>query len=93
MAVHLEILSDFIREKIVNDKWTHHQLSSYLQQIFPGRKGYSIRSIQRFCSDHNIHKTSRLNSSELDSVVLGAICKVIATAKIQQCEHKICLNY
>ena len=58
-------------------KTTQSRISSHLQQLYPNGKGYSIRSIGRFCSANGIHKTSRFTSVELDSAVSGAIAKVI----------------
>jgi hypothetical protein len=75
-APRLEELEDFIRERLQQDKWTHNKISTYLKLTYPNGEGYSLRSIGRFCSSNNIHKTSRLTSVELDSAVSGAIAKV-----------------
>ena len=76
MSAVLNHLEDFIRDKVVVEKWTHKKLSSYLQQIYPGKKGLSIRSLQRFCSDRDIHKTARIQCDDLDAAVEDAIEKV-----------------
>ena len=39
----LEEVEDFVRQKIEVEKCTHKQLSSELQQCYPGEKGFSVR--------------------------------------------------
>ena len=77
MAVNLEELEDFVREKIVKEKWTHAKLSSYLQQRYPGVKGFSIRTLERFCANNCIHKTAKIGTVQLDEAVETAIDKVV----------------
>ena len=72
----LEELEDFIREKIETERWTHRRLSAYLQQVYCGGRGFSVRSLQRFCSAKGIHKTSRLSAQEIDTAVSDSIAKV-----------------
>ena len=76
MSSNLDDLIDFVKEKIKIDKWTHARLSHHLQQTYPGTKGFSERSLQRFCSEKDIHKTSRVDKDDLDVVVEAAINKV-----------------
>ena len=72
----LEGLEDIVREKVETERWTHEQLSNYLQQLYPGIRGFSVRSLERFCSTNGIHKTSRLSGQEVDAAVSDAIAKV-----------------
>ena len=72
----LDGLEDVVREKIENEQWTFQKLSDHLEQLHPGKKGFGVRSLKRFCNLKNIHKTSRLNSQVLDRVVSGAVAKV-----------------
>ena len=58
-----------ITEKVEQDQWSHAQLSDFLKQSYPGVQGLSIHSIQRFCQEKNIHKTSRVTDQELDEAV------------------------
>ena len=73
----LEGLEDFIREKVEKERWTHTQLSIHLQQAYPGQRGFSVRSLERFCGAAGIHKTARLSEHELDKAVADAIAKVL----------------
>lgn len=72
----LEEIEDFIREKVERNKWTHVRLSRHLQELYPGMRGFSIRSLERFCSNKGIHKTSRLSAGQIDEVVGEAVAKV-----------------
>ena len=36
--------------------------------VHKGVKGFSIRSIRRFCSTHDIHRTARLDTEDLKEV-------------------------
>lgn len=72
----LSSLQEVVKEKIEVCRWTHKQVSDYLQQLYPGSRGYSIRSLERFCSEANIHRTSRLDQSLVDAYVSEAIQKV-----------------
>ena len=76
MAIKLSDLEDLVREKIEVERWTHKKLSLHLNQMYPQQKGFSIRSIQRFCTTKDIHKTSRLNNNNLDEVVQDAVKRV-----------------
>ena len=66
----LEGLEDLIREKVEQDRWSHAQFSNFLKQ------GFSIRSLQRFCQEKNIHKSSRVTDQELDEAVSDAVSRV-----------------
>ena len=72
----LEELEDLIREKVETERWTHRRLSAYLQHMYRGQRGFSVRSLERFCSAKGIHKTSRLSAQEVDTAVSDSIAKV-----------------
>ncbi len=67
--VEYEVL---IREKIETCQWTHKQVTLFLKQMYPGQRGLSVRSVERFCSTNNIHKTSRIDDQSLDQIVSTA---------------------
>ncbi len=68
-----EEIKDLLISKIETEGWTHAHMSTYLQELYPGKRGFSIRSIQRFCSENGIHRTQRLPSSVVDSIVTEAV--------------------
>ena len=72
----LDLLEDFIKEKIEKEHFTYLKLSRELQQRFPGRRGFSVRSLERFCSRKGIKKISVVSDQSLDEVVLEAVAKV-----------------
>lgn len=63
----------FIRQKIEGEKWSHREISEYLATSHPGHRGFSVRSIQRFCAEFDIHKTSRIGDTELKNAVSKAV--------------------
>lgn len=73
---NLDELEATVREKVENEGWTYGKLSKHLQELYPGVRGFSVRSLERFCAAKNIHRTSRLKAKEVDSVVAGAVSKV-----------------
>ena len=68
----LEKFKDVVRDRVERNRWTHKQVSDFLQEAHPGVRGCSVRSIQRFCSDKGIHKTPRIEDNTLDEAVSGA---------------------
>ena len=65
-----------IREKVEKEHWTHARLTSHLKAAHPGERGFSVRSIEKFCSENDIHKTAKLSDVEVDDLVAEAIDKV-----------------
>lgn len=47
-----------------------------IKWLYPRTKGFSVRSLVRFCGIKSIQKTSRLSAREVDIVVSGAVAKV-----------------
>ena len=58
------------------DAQSNKHLASYLMSRYEGTRGLSTRSVQRYCSINDIHKTSRLNDQDLDTIVTNAASKV-----------------
>ena len=76
MAATVTNLSDIevsIRLKVEKERWTHLRIKEYVLSNFPNIKGASLRSIERFCSIHDIHKTSRPDDVQLQMAVREAI--------------------
>ena len=67
---------DYIRRRVVEERITHRQLSEEFKGLYPGRRGYSIRSIERFCQEKGIHKTCRLSEEDVEEAVIEAVSKV-----------------
>ena len=73
-------VEQFIRESRENGK-TLKEISDSLQDLYPGQRGFSVRSVERFCQQHDIHKTSQLQSAELCRVVATAVSQVSPRSK------------
>ncbi len=59
-----------VRNLIETRRLTHTEVAEELKLRYPSTdKGISVRSVQRFCSAHNIHRTSRLQEQEVDRLV------------------------
>lgn len=76
MALLEELGCESLISSRVRHGKTHEQISLELQQLYPGSSGLSARSVRRFCSQRNIHWSSQLDESELDSVVEQAVSQV-----------------
>ena len=72
----LEGFEDYIREKVEKDRVTLAQLRDHMQGLYPGIRGFSLRSLERFCSTKGIHKTARPSDGQLDDAVVRAIAQV-----------------
>jgi len=72
----LEELEEFVRYKIEVEKFTHQQLQRELQETFPERKGFSVSSIQKFCAQKKIKRTSDIDDQQLDEAVSQAVSQV-----------------
>ena len=72
----LEEYEDFVREKVEIEKCTHKQLSDELQRAFPDERGFSVRTVKRFCSEKGIRKTCDIDDQVLDEVVESAVLQV-----------------
>ena len=66
----------FVREKIELESWTHKQVSVELQRLYPGKRGFSLRSVELFCKEKGIKKLTDLDDQQLDGVVTHAVLQV-----------------
>ena len=68
----LKDFKDFIRDKIKKERWTHKQISAFLEENHPGQRGFSVRSMETFCSYKGIHNMSQINDNKLDEAISNA---------------------
>ena len=76
MSAALDEFEDFVKERVEKFRLSYKQISTLLQEKFPGRRGFSERSVQRFCSRTGIHKTPRIDDHRLDNAVARATAMV-----------------
>lgn len=62
--------------QLVDRGVSHSEISERLQRQFPGDRGFSARSVRRFCQDHGIHYRSGLSDADLRLVVESAVREV-----------------
>ena len=76
-------VQQFIKESRENGK-THQGISVRLQELYPGQRGFSVKSVERFCQQHCIPKMSQLRVSELRRMVATAVSQVSTSLS---CNH------
>ena len=55
--------------ELVKNGLSHEEISAVLQRRHAGRRGYSARSIRRFCQQHGISRRGQTTDGELDNAV------------------------
>ena len=75
----MSALEEYVRERIEKDTVTHARISEELKRSHPGVCGLdlSMRSIQCFCQEKQISKSSKLPQAVLELAVKNAVLKVI----------------
>lgn len=59
---------------LLQSNYTYKEISELLQQQFPGQRGFSVRSIERYCSKNNL--SSRIDGSNVENMVAEAVNEV-----------------
>ena len=78
VMARLELLTEYVRYKVEEEHYTHLELSAELQRLYPGERGFSLRSIERFCSNAGISKTPlNIDDKSLNDIVTEAVLKVV----------------
>lgn len=68
--------ADYVRKLVENLVFSYSDVSEECQRQRPGRKGYSARSIRRFCKKNSILRRSRIRDGDLDRVTALYVSKV-----------------
>ena len=66
---------NFVRDLFLRRKKTHAEISNILKQKYPGEKGFSERTVRRFCLNNNIVR-NRITTDELEGHVRTAVKQV-----------------
>ena len=83
---------DEMRNYVLRGKMTHQQISEELQRRNSGVRGLSVMSVRRFCSKHNIHRTTQISDDELDCAVLKAVSQVSLKSEMLVCAYLLCIT-
>lgn len=76
MALMRELgCEDFVRDRISSGA-THLEIAAELRQLYSHIPGLSSRSVRRFCSSRQIHRSSQLCTRSIDEVVEHAVAQV-----------------
>jgi len=76
LMASLDNFEEFVKEKVEIYKCTHQQVSDELKTLFPGERGFSLRSVERFCCEKEIKKTTEIDDQQLDDVISEAVRQV-----------------
>lgn len=71
-----------VQHDILEAGKTHAQIATELQARYPGERGFSARSVRRFCANYGITASSGLSDDHLDKVVASGIAKVSQNDRI-----------
>lgn len=66
----------FIRERVEKRGLSHKDISLQLKILYPTLRRTSAASVRRYCREHVIHKTARLDRSSLDRLVSLNVLRV-----------------
>ena len=78
-----QVNEDLIKDLICVQKKTYAEISSYLQERYPGEKGFSRRSVQRYCSARSI--SARVRQEDINSMVADAVQEVSRAVNFLDC--------
>ena len=68
------VKKDFI-EALLKRNYTMQEISDLLRKRNPNVRGFSLRSVQRFCQDHDLSPRETTNT-ELQNIVRQAVEKI-----------------
>ena len=58
--------TEYIKDPVITQRKTHSEVSLLLKERFPDKKGFSSRSVRRFCFENGINLHNRLLNDELE---------------------------
>ena len=58
--------TEYIKDLVITQRKTHSEVSFLLKERFPDKKGFSSRSVRRFCFENGINLRNRLLNDELE---------------------------
>ena len=60
---------------LLDEKYTHAQISEILKQQYPGQIGFSVSSIEKYCKQNGL--SSRISQAEVNEMVRVAVDEVL----------------
>ena len=71
---------NFLKQLIIDERKTHNEASEVLKSAYPGVRGFSARSVRRFCKEKGI--STKVNNEELTGLVRSSVRVVSQKKKI-----------
>ena len=65
---------NFMRDLVCSQRKSYIQVSEILKEMFPGKIGFSRRSVQRYCLEKSI--SARVKQEEVTTMVARAVNEV-----------------
>ena len=65
---------NLIRQLVSVKKYTYAQASDYLKTKYPNSRGFSERTVRRYCKENEI--SSRTDTNEVNRMVADAVSQV-----------------
>ena len=59
---------------------TYSEISEELRLTHRSARGFSVRSIERFCEEHSIRRSGRLGKNDLNKIVAAAVTQVCSAS-------------
>jgi hypothetical protein len=66
----------YIEQLIYRERKTYHEISELLQRQYPNERGFSERSVRRYCKENGLFKQSGIEGATLDAMVKDVVSKV-----------------
>ena len=71
-----DVSTEYVKDLVVTQQKTHSEVSLLLKEAYPGRRGFSLRSVRRFCLKNGIHAQNRLSNDELEQCTKEVVARV-----------------
>ena len=71
--------AEYINDLVITKRKTLSEVSLLLKERFPHKKGFSLRSVRRFCFENGINLHNRLSNDELEQCTRDVVARVSIT--------------
>ena len=68
--------TEYIKDLVITQRKTDSEVSLLLKERFPDKKGFSSRSVRRFCFENGINLRNRLSNDELEQCTRDVVARV-----------------
>ena len=68
--------TEYIKDLVITQRKTDSEVSLLLKERFPDKKGFSSRSVRKFCFENGINLRNRLSNDELEQCTRDVVARV-----------------